>query len=727
MTEVKMVWLADIQPSKTNPRKNFNAEKLKELQESIASKGLVSPLLVRPVGKTGDEINYELVAGERRLRCCQALKIEVVPCLVRILTDEQALELQIIENLQRDDLDPIEEAEGYRQLMELGAHSAKDIAAKVHREVKYIYRRLKLLLLPELARQALLDGRLDVSRAREIACLPHEEWRIEATKIVLNPEKYQEILADAGVCEEYGDAPKEITHRQTTELLTARYMRELKSAPFDPKDGTLVPAAGPCATCPKRAGNAPELYPNLREDMCTDLKCFGAKVQATQDRLATAAKAKGMTVLSAADGKKLFSKRYDGTYHLTHGAGYVDPGDTPGYDIVSDPQKAGKWKSLVKGKEVPIVVAFDETGAMHELMDRKLAVTAAKANKPEVFRQRETSSGNAEMKKQEEQRKLEQEIKDVAFSGLMDELVQKIEKDKLEKSLGLIFGRCLVDYALDLVEAYYSDDIILAVLTRRGVQVKEEEDSRQALEKYLKTFKTPQSLAAIAMELLLTNDQEERNGFGDQLFAKAYKIDRKKIEDQARIDVVQKAKKYPSFFAGFDADTGKGNPGMIGQVISEALNFYKPAEMTAEEIHESLVKWPHHSDPKKRFPGFSLQAVKKWLDGEGKKWLSIKKIGKKWTTATMTKAEIDTPAKQADVLLPGKYDGQGPLGDAILTALAEAAPNGLRAQGLAKKIKFKELEISAWLTKHAKGIPDMKEVGKGSYFWGDAPEKAGKK
>lgn len=166
----KEIRLAEIAPSPTNPRKTFDPEKLQELARSIAEKGLIQPILVRP-HQNGGGVKYEIVAGERRFRACGLANIETIACTVRELDDVQVLELQTIENLQRDDLHPLEEAEGYAALMKQGGYDVAGIAARIGKSGKYVYDRIKLLELIPLAQKIFLAGEITAGHAILLARL----------------------------------------------------------------------------------------------------------------------------------------------------------------------------------------------------------------------------------------------------------------------------------------------------------------------------------------------------------------------------------------------------------------------------------------------------------------------------------------------------------------------------------------------------------------------------
>lgn len=159
-----------IHPSKTNPRKSCDAKRQAELAESVRRNGVMQPILVRPLG----EDRYEIVAGYCRWTAAVAAGLELMPCMVRTLTDTEALELQLIENVQRADLHPMEEAEGYAALIQRG-YTAQRIAEKVGKSPAYVYDRMKLMELSEAAKTFFLDGVLSPSHAILLARIPVKE------------------------------------------------------------------------------------------------------------------------------------------------------------------------------------------------------------------------------------------------------------------------------------------------------------------------------------------------------------------------------------------------------------------------------------------------------------------------------------------------------------------------------------------------------------------------
>lgn len=151
------------------PRKHFKAQDLKELQESIKTSGLLQPITVRTSPKTANR--FELIAGERRLRAAASLGWEKIPAIVKDLTDQEILTLALIENLQRSDLNPVEEAEGYSQLISQFGHSQQSVATMVGKDRSTVANVLRLLQLPVSVRQLLTEGQLTAGQARPLLAL----------------------------------------------------------------------------------------------------------------------------------------------------------------------------------------------------------------------------------------------------------------------------------------------------------------------------------------------------------------------------------------------------------------------------------------------------------------------------------------------------------------------------------------------------------------------------
>lgn len=158
-----VTWL---QPGTYQPRRHFDDEAITELADSIRERGVIQPLMVRPVGQGRDR--YEIIAGERRWRAAQKAGLHEVPVLIRAMSDREAMEVGLIENVQREDLSPLEEAEGYKRLLEEFDHTQDGLAKVVGKSRPHITNLLRLLTLPQPVKAMIDDGSLTMGHARTL-------------------------------------------------------------------------------------------------------------------------------------------------------------------------------------------------------------------------------------------------------------------------------------------------------------------------------------------------------------------------------------------------------------------------------------------------------------------------------------------------------------------------------------------------------------------------------
>ena len=170
-----------VHPNKGQPRKSFKAEELAELTDSIKQNGILQPLLVREVAN-----GYEIVAGERRYQAARAAGLTEVPVVIRDISDEDVFKLALIENLQRSDLTPLEEARGYRQLIKDKGLTQEELAKALSKSRSTITNTLRLLDLPEPVQHLVDEGSLTAGHARAILAVPSEEGRIKLAEKVVN-------------------------------------------------------------------------------------------------------------------------------------------------------------------------------------------------------------------------------------------------------------------------------------------------------------------------------------------------------------------------------------------------------------------------------------------------------------------------------------------------------------------------------------------------------------
>ena len=172
----------EIIPNRDQPRKTFDEAALEELAESIKQHGVLQPLLVRPIPSGG----YQLVAGERRWRACRMAGLNKVPVVIKELTDTETMEIAIIENLQREDLNPIEEAEGLQALTDNCGYTQEEVAASVGKSRPAIANSLRLLRLPQEVRDMTKNGEISAGHARALLAFDNDAMMLEAAKNIVS-------------------------------------------------------------------------------------------------------------------------------------------------------------------------------------------------------------------------------------------------------------------------------------------------------------------------------------------------------------------------------------------------------------------------------------------------------------------------------------------------------------------------------------------------------------
>lgn len=332
--------ISDIFVSPLNPRRTYNKDKDAELLGDVKVRGVLQPVLVREAPKGPKPI--ELIFGTRRLKAATAAELKTIPIRFVTMSDQEVIEAAISENDQRDDIHPLEEAEGYELLARppknatYKALTVDEIAARFGKSRSAVYARMKLLDLTKENRKRFYDGKLDASRALLLARIP-ASLQDKAGKEIEDGERGQWSYRDAHA------------------VIVRNYMLRLADAPFDLKDAQLVAKAGACAACPKRTGNQAELFADVASaDVCTDPGCFKAKKEAHADKLLAEARAKKQEILPATKVKTAFYNYGGGAgYHVNeYASGYREAAkDTPADKVVLAKTPDGEVHRLVKKAE----------------------------------------------------------------------------------------------------------------------------------------------------------------------------------------------------------------------------------------------------------------------------------------------------------------------------------------------------------------------------------------
>jgi ParB family chromosome partitioning protein len=382
-TEYRELPLALLSESKTNPRRVFDDVSLRELAASIRSQGVLSPLLVRPLTENG----FEIVAGARRYRAARMAEAVTVPVRIKQMDDAEVLEAQLVENLIRAEIHPMEEAEGFARLLALEEpkYSIEQIAAKVGKHPSFVASRLKLVDLVPAAVDAFYANEIGVGHALLLAKLPADQ-------------QGQALSACFKEAYNGGQNPARILLpvRNLQFWIETNVLLILKDAPFDKRDAQLVSTAGSCADCPKRTGHNKLLFGDdlgKQGDQCTDPGCYQAKVSA-QVAKTIAAKPQLVQISTA------YGTQREGSPVLPRNKYTAIRDDKP---KSNDEAKRPEFK-VCKFTTDAIVTEGGEIGTMHKVC----ANPACPVHQPK--KANSASTNDAQFKTEQEKRRREEAI-----------------------------------------------------------------------------------------------------------------------------------------------------------------------------------------------------------------------------------------------------------------------------------------------------------------------------
>jgi len=500
----QVLLLAAITPSTTHiqelRRARFDKKALEDLAGSIKVVGVLQPIVVRSLTGTNAKLPYEIVAGERRYLAAKLAGLTEIRASVCVLNAEQVLEIQLIENLQREGLHELEEAEGYDELMKLKKINADVVASMVGKSRSYVYARTKLLALCPEARKAFYAGELDSSKALLVARIGHHDTQRAAMKDIAG-NKWDEPL----------------NYRRAHDHILRNYMLKLKAAPFALDDGTLVAKAGTCAACPKRTGNQRELFADVTDvDVCTDPKCFAEKRDAHFERKRIAAEKAGRKVIIGKDASAIFPNQYD-TDHVA--GGYVSL-DSICYD---DPRNRKVREILAKNPELIDLAQHPKDKRLVEVV-RSSAVTEVLNERGIKTHRQKVAESTARTRKQgagkKEDGKLKEEIARQQALAILRAVPARIGR----KELLYLFEHLVDDYQF---EAGIELDAILGLPRTDGGS------SQSVVMKKVEALSEPDLTRAFVATLIC----DARVGYDQRETARllaGVKVDLKKIEADVR-------------------------------------------------------------------------------------------------------------------------------------------------------------------------------------------------
>lgn len=438
--ELQTIAAARIAPSPLNPRTHWDPAKIEEMRDNFQARGFdpgISRLLVRPlpwlavdsgggwditvhgafIGKWWKALpsrgplpkdfvhpfeteeaakeaiiklpTHECVLGHRRHRAAFDLGLEC-PCAVADLTEAEVIELQLIENLQRDDLSPLDEAEGLGHMLALKdaedqpVHTPESIARAIGKKPRYVQRRLLLRGLRGSPTGAAIEsGKLSARHGWLIMSLPTVKLQSEVAGLALKDRH--------GIGEP-------MTTRELEDLIAEKYTRALKEAGFDQEDAQLVPEVtedgqrrrgGKCSTCPFNTKNTEEEAPAdgkkgaRKFHMCLNLECYSAKQAAAYEVWAAGERKEGVEVLSIKEAAQ-YLNQYNGG--LTYGSGLVELDEKPDEHLLKEGTKnPPTWKKLIAGQGATVLVFRRKDGHVFRTVKRALAIEAAKKNGHKIF------------------------------------------------------------------------------------------------------------------------------------------------------------------------------------------------------------------------------------------------------------------------------------------------------------------------------------------------------
>jgi len=594
--------ISEITPSPYQERKDFDEQPLKELAESIKANGIIQPLTVRRAG----EGPLELVCGERRLRAAKLAGLSEVPVILRVLTDAQAENIVLTENIQREDLKPSEEARSYERLLKLrddsGAlmHTREGVAKIACKPLNYINDHLKLLACPPELQQAVDRDELKLSVAMVVGRIPDPKLRSAAAVKVLHPS-YQQVPMNVA---------------QAKELVRKEFMVSLAGVPWEMDDATLVPVrheesdgqqvrcfGGDCETCPFRSGNIDDAGVKKTEaqkgkgagrsgtqreaggaagNLCTLPKCHEAKLDVVCKQQRVKALEKGLKVLDDAEAKKQFHPSRNET---ANGAKFVWLDAEPEYHEVSSlcyGANGRKWRTLLKGSGVPVVMARNpHTGRLVEMSPVKEArpagMKALRARKPSAAEQAEKTP--AELKAEEDAKKrraaeLQQEkIDKLALKEGIIEIMAHIERKGVDGKLLSNFAKLAIDRA--------GSDGTRFMVKHLGVEIDEKKEpwQRNYDEKILKHAQEHCGDRVHAwngmLALMLMSWSVSFNGLGSDAFkllAKACGVEISKLQQRAKVMIEAEKKAKP--------------PGKKAAAKAQTKNSVDPVKVSADKAQE---------------------------------------------------------------------------------------------------------------------------------------------
>jgi ParB family chromosome partitioning protein len=509
-----------IDESPLNTRRHFDPKSIDELAASIRAHGVLTPILLRSKGK-----RYEIAAGARRIRAAKKAKLTEVPAIVRPMDDVQFLEVITIENLQREDVHPLDEALGYKALIERAGYDPQQIADRIGKSLSYVYQRMQLAKLIPDAQKLFSADTITASHAVLIARLqPADQKRVVGAGLFS-----QHYVNTAGDVHGDGEHVRAVVSvRELETWIRLNVLLDLHSAPWRKDDATLLPQAGPCTTCPKRVGNQPQLFPDVkRGDICTDPACFAAKMTAFFDRKVAELEA---------DTKKpalKLSTSYGGR-QKTPGILYEDQWRSAAHE---------KCKHTVKG--VIIETNRWDRGGYHvgQVVD-VCAERSCKVHRGKYLESpRASAARDAAATRQKRELQLRLQVRGAILDAVLEQVPMRLPLPLLRLVTKGFLDDVWYEFRKQIARRHHVEPE-----KPKGKPQRDGADWDGVLDKLI-TGATEQQLHKLLLETALIKEVASNNGYyrGSrnqlQTVAKELKVNTSKIERQLRADAAAKAKR----------------------------------------------------------------------------------------------------------------------------------------------------------------------------------------
>jgi len=507
-TEYRDLPLSQLNESKTNPRRVFDDAALKELATSIRSQGVLSPLLVRPLTENG----FEIVAGARRYRAAQIAEVATVPVRIVHLSDAEVLEAQLVENLIRAEIHPMEEAEGFARLLALEEpkYSIEQIGARVGKSAVFVASRLKLVDLVPAAVDAFYANEIGLGHALLLAKLPADQ---------------QTAALSACFKEAYNSGGQKPTRillpvRSLQFWIETNILLVLKDAPFDKRDMQLVSTAGSCAECPKRTGHNKLLFGDdlgKQGDRCTDPVCYQSKVAAHVAK-AVAAKPNLVQISTAYGGQR------EGSPVLPRNKYTAIRDDRP---KSKDEAQRPEFK-VCKYATDAIITEGSDVGTVHKVC----ANPACPIHHPK--KASTANSSDAQVKVAQEKRRREEAIANATGLRVLSAIANAVPVRLMKRDLLFV-----AEHMVDLLE----ESRVTTLARQHGIKKAKENESTAKLFSAFLRRSDESTLGRIVVEaVVLLSASRDNAAQALRDAATTYKVDTEAIAAKVRYEFAAKEK-----------------------------------------------------------------------------------------------------------------------------------------------------------------------------------------